>query len=86
MTEPENIMLQLLRGIRADMAEFREETRVNHEATNAKIGTLAQSIVGLQNSVEGIRGDVRLLSLAIDEHTQRLDRIEHHLGLDASKH
>ena len=82
--EPTNLVLEQLRAIRAEQA-----------LTNDKIGTLAEGMVsmrkhiddldkrvgGLSDRIEGLRGDVRMIAIAVDEHTTRLDRIEHKLNL-----
>jgi hypothetical protein len=75
--KPSDIVLEQLRAIRAEQAE-----------TSAKIGTLAQAVVGLQRDSQDIKKELSTLSqnsgilaIAVDEHTHRLDRIEKRLGL-----
>lgn len=77
--QPDNLILELLRTIRAEQAE-----------TNAKLGAMAQSMVSmrkdvsnldmrvgkLEDTVQGMRADVRMIAIAVDEHTHRLDKIE----------
>jgi prefoldin subunit 5 len=82
--EPTNLVLEQLRAIRAEQA-----------LTSTKIGALAESMVsmrkhiddlderidGLYGHIQGLRADVRMIAIAVDEHTTRLDRIEHKLDL-----
>jgi len=79
--QPENLVLEMLRAIRSDQDSMRRE----QAEMSTKIGVLAQSMVsmrkdinGLEDAVRGMGNDVRLISLAVDEHTHRLDRIEAH--------
>jgi hypothetical protein len=80
MTEQaENLVIELLRAIRKDQAE-----------TNLKIGSLAESMVSMRKdingletrigsleiAVQGVRADMRMIAIAADEHTHRLDKIE----------
>ena len=75
--EPINLVLEQLRAIRAEQA-----------LTTNKIGALAEGMVSmrkriddLDDHIQGLRGDVRMIAMAVDEHTTRLDRIEHKLNL-----
>lgn len=84
--QPDNLILELLRTIRAEQAE-----------TNAKLGVMAQSMVSMRKDISGVevktdnlaskvgklddsfqslRADVRMIVIAVDEHTHRLDKIE----------
>ena len=72
--QPENLVLELLRVIRSEQSEM-----------SAKIGAMAQSMVSmrkdinsLESAVQGVRADVRMIAIAVDEHTNRLDKIEAH--------
>ena len=58
-----------------------------------QVETLAQGQVSLRSELRSIRDDIKTINLsigemaiAVDGHNSRLDRIEHHLGLDAKKH
>jgi predicted nucleic acid-binding Zn-ribbon protein len=86
--EPNNIVLQQLRLIRDEIAVMKDE--VTH-----KIGAMAETLVGVKRdisilrttitsvevSVHGARQDIATLSIAVDEHTHRLERIEKKLDL-----
>ena len=75
--ETENLVLELLRSIRADI----ERLRLQQEKTNLKIETLAGGMVSMKSSVESMRLDIRMI--AVDGHAGRLDKIEG--SLDALK-
>lgn len=70
--EPENLVLKLLREIRAENASQFEELRGGQ-------GVIAQGLNSLRNEVRGIKDDIvqikdRLgeLALAVDHHTRTL--------------
>ena len=79
--EPENLTLQHLRQIRTVMQEGFAKLSTEQALTSHKIGTLAEGMVSMRQSIEGLRNDMRMVSLAVDEHTTRLDRIEVRLNL-----
>ena len=77
--QPDNIVLELLRVMRSEIGEITAK----QEATNLKIETLAGSMVSmrkdiysLESVVQGMRGDLRMIAIAVDGHAQRLDKIE----------
>ncbi len=107
--QPDNLVLELLRAIRAEQAEMRAEQvemraeqaemraeqaemraeqaemRAEQAEMSAKLGSMAQSMVSmrkdigrLDDAVQGLRADVRMIAIAVDEHTNRLDKIEAH--------
>ena len=78
--QPENLVLELLRSIRADVGVLKEK----QEVTNLKIETLAGSMVSMKASMDSIRLDMRMVAIAVDGHAQRLDKIE--ALLDTLKH
>jgi hypothetical protein len=82
--QTDNIVLEHLRAIRADMAGLR----ANQAETNLKIETLAGSMVSmrkdinsLESAVQGLRGDMRMIAIAVDGHAARLEKIEAHLAV-----
>jgi len=79
--EPNNLTLQHLRQIRTEMQEGFAKLTTEQALTSHKIGTLAEGMVSMRQSIEGLRNDMRMVSLAVDEHTTRLDRIEVGLNL-----
>jgi hypothetical protein len=72
--EPENLTLKQLAALRSDM-------QAGFAALNTKVGAIAQTLVGMQKDIHGLKDNVAVLAVAVDEHTHRLDRIEKHLGL-----
>ena len=79
--EPDNLTLQHLRQIRTEMQEGFAKLTTEQALTSHKIGALAEGMVWMRQSIEGLRNDMRMVSLAVDEHTTRLDRIEVRLNL-----
>jgi chromosome segregation ATPase len=84
--EPENLILKLLREMRAESTSQFEELR-------GAVGVVAQGLNSVRSELKEIKSDIvtvkdRLgeIALVVDHHTTRLDSIEHHLGLDAPKH
>ena len=77
--EPPNLVLEQLRLIREEQV-----------LTSRKIGALAEGMVSIrkqgdeinkrldriEHQIDGLRGDMHMVTLAVDEHTVRLDRIE----------
>jgi hypothetical protein len=88
MAEPDNLVLEQLRLMRADIGTMKDEL-------GRKIGALAESLVGIKKdirivdsrldaldvSVHRIGQDIGTLALAVDEHTHRLERMEDRLNL-----
>lgn len=89
--EPDNLVLEHLRAIRAELGE-----------NTLKIGALAESMVSMRRdindlgkrvdnldkrvdhltgSIDALRADMRMIAIATDEHTRRLDRIDARLRL-----
>ncbi len=79
--QTDNLVIEMLRAIRSEQESMRRE----QTEMSAKIGVLAQSMVsmhkdinGLEDAVRGMGNDMRVIALAVDEHTHRLGRIEAH--------
>lgn len=88
--QADNLVLDILREIRVEQEAMRQEFRADISELNLKVGTLAQSMVsmrkdinGLEDAVRGMGNDMRVIALAVDEHTHRLDRIEAHYNPQA---
>ena len=89
----ENHTIRLLQELRAELAEFRSDTAAQFDSVSRAIGSLAQTTVAVKSDVAtlklevtAMRGDINTIALAVDHHSERLERIEHHLGLDRSPH
>ena len=85
-SEPENIVLKQLAALRVDMQEGFAKLTTEQVATNEKLGSVASSLVGMQRDIRDIKRELATLGVAVDEHTNRLDKIEKHLGLGAERH
>lgn len=82
-SEPDNIVLEQLRLLRADLARIENKTDSKFDDLTHKVGMMAQTLVAMQRDLNGIKRDVSglkdtvgTLGIAIDEHTLRLDRME----------
>ena len=69
--EPDNPTLQHMRQIRAEMQKGFAKLTTEQALTSHKIGTLAEGMVSMRQSIEGLRNDMRMVSIAVDEHTTR---------------
>ena len=61
----------------AELHTVREEQAV----TSEKIGTLAASMVSMRKQIDDLTTSTRLIAVAVDDHSHRLERIEKRLGL-----
>ena len=85
----QDLIFETLKAIRAELS-------LNSE----KIGAMAQAVVGVQREMHDLKQETRdmrqdirtlhdamsVLSIAVDEHTRRLDRINERLGLNNPTH
>ena len=74
MTEPDNIILQQLRLIRSELAEFREQHLADMREIKNRLLAVEQQIVGLHLDAAAVRDRLARVET-------RLDRIETRLGL-----
>jgi hypothetical protein len=51
------------------------------DALDHRVGSLAQTLLGVQRDLRRLSDTVETIAAAVDEHTHRLDRIEKRLGL-----
>ena len=94
MTEVTNeLIFEVLKKVQAAQAEMRSkmedmETKAiaRDEKTQAQIGFLAQGQTGMRGDIKRMSDHIYEITMSIDHHTTRLDAIERHLGLAASKH
>ena len=82
--EPDNMVLEQLRLLRTDMARIEVKLDNNSAEQSHKMGTMAQTLVAVQRDLGSIKRDVASLKdtvgtigIAVDEHTRRLDHLEH---------
>jgi hypothetical protein len=62
-------------AIQAELAAVREEQAL----TNRKIGTLAESMLAVSKRLGDLGQQMRMVALAVGEHTSSLDQIEKQL-------
>jgi hypothetical protein len=78
MVEVSNeLIYKLMLEIQAELKDVRAEQQV----TSAKIGTMAASMVSMSKQIEDLTTSTRLIAVAVDDHSHRLDRIEKKLDL-----
>lgn len=70
MSETNNLVLEHLRAIRADIADIKREVTAN----SVQLSAMGQQLAGLTAAVYGSKAD-------IDDIKRRLDRVEHRLEL-----
>jgi hypothetical protein len=58
--------------IKTELAAVREEQAL----TSRKIGAMAESMVAMNKRLDDLSQQMRMVALAVDEHTTRLDQIE----------
>ena len=71
------LMYEVLKKIQGDVGHIR--SRVDEH--DLKIGSIAESMVGVRRDLNSMRADLRMMAIAVDEHTVRLDHIETRLNL-----
>lgn len=94
------LLYEILKTLQAGQAELRQQVGVlaqGQVSMRSDITSMRSDMASLRgdmhNEISGMRGDMKHLlvivqeiALAVDHHTQRLDRIEQHLGLDTTPH
>ena len=65
MSEPDNLVLELLRGMRAEMQGVREDVR-----------NVREDIHEIRGDIHEIRTDIRGLKLNQDKHTMQLEYLD----------
>jgi chromosome segregation ATPase len=93
---PENIILHHLQAIREELALTNKkigtladgQVGMRHDIQSLKrdIQNLKTEMNDLKMEVHALRADLQTLAIAFDGHSERLDRIEHRLGLMDSTH
>lgn len=94
MTETtDNLVIRLLQEMRseaqetlAEMKEMRRENAVQFEELRAQIGVVAQGQNSIRQELKLVREQIQEIAIVVDHHSMRLDAIDHHLGLNQSKH
>ena len=89
-----HVILPYMVDVSLDMIWKRLEDLQSGQATilqrldslDHKVGSLAQTLLGVQRDVRRLSDTVETLATVVDEHTNRLDRIEKRLGLNAEHH
>ena len=94
MSEPDNIVLQLLREMRSEMKSEFADVRSEVKSLRADVASdlmtvekrLLEQIVGLRRSVVEYHSSAIGHGVLFTEMEERLRRIERHLNLDEGSH
>jgi tetrahydromethanopterin S-methyltransferase subunit G len=85
-TEPENLTLKQLALLRSEMQEGFAKITAEQVLAARKIGAMAEGMVSvtkrlddLDHKVDDLTKSNRLVALAVDDHTHRLDKIDDRL-------
>ena len=78
--ETENLVLELLRGMRAEIAAFRAETEKHFTAIEARLGTIEDRVEAIETQLEGIRyvlvASVGSIATDLKDHETRIVALE----------
>jgi hypothetical protein len=100
MAEPDHLILQILRQIRAEVADSKAELKSDIHSLRADVATdihslradligvekkLSEQIVGLRRSVMEYHSSAVGHGILMSEFEERLRRVEQHLNLPASE-
>ncbi|MBV8401728.1 MAG: hypothetical protein JOZ58_24645 [Acetobacteraceae bacterium] len=89
MAEVSNeLIYKLMLDIQAEQKTMRAhidagfaDIRAEQEALSVKVGTIADSMVSMRKQMDDQTTSTRLIAVAVDEHSHRLERIEKKLNL-----
>ena len=77
----ENIILEMLKGLRSDVKEFRSRYEEDVDDLKARMSSLENSMVSVKREVNhGDEVDARQ-QVSLDKLMKRIERIEHRLEL-----
>lgn len=80
--DTENHTLELLRGLREEMADGFRKVQARIGDINNNVGHLASAMVTLRREVREVIDTVQPMAVASTHYAERLGRIERHLGID----
>jgi hypothetical protein len=82
MTENvENMILELLKGMRNELRDFRTETSENFMQVKARLQSLEERVTLTEKGLANVHGDQALIQLRLDRLGDRIERIEKRLEL-----
>jgi len=82
MTENvENLILELLKGMRNELRDFRTETSDNFMQVKARLQSLEERVTLTEKGLANVHGDQALIQLRLDRLGDRIERIEKRLEL-----
>jgi hypothetical protein len=82
MVEVSNeLIYKLMLEIQGEQKALRADMDAGFEALTAKVGTVASGMVSVNKQLDDLTTATRLIAVAVDDHSHRLDRIEKTLSL-----
>jgi chromosome segregation ATPase len=63
------------KALRANIEASFADTRAEQDALSAKVGTIASAMVSINKQLDDLTTSSRLIAVAVDEHTHRLDGV-----------
>jgi hypothetical protein len=94
MSDEPNLVLEHLRAIREEQAVLSSKLgavadsmvsmRKDIYSLEKRIDGMEKQAANLTDAVNGLRADMRMIAVAVDQHSARLDKIEVRLGLHPS--
>lgn len=79
--EPENLVLELLRGLRSDVQSMRGEMHAEFSDVKQRMTTLERGMAGVKRDSGDLYEDHARQQAAIDRLNERIERIERRLDL-----
>jgi hypothetical protein len=91
--QPESLILRHLQDIRGELRDLRADNTAQFSELRAQVAVLAKAQVAMRiqtkelgDKFDGMAVHMQEIAIVLDHSSDRLDRIERHLGLDTSKH
>lgn len=81
MSDPDNIVLEMLRGLRSDIATFRNDTRADLNDIKERMLTIERGIGGMKRDSADLFDDHARQQSAIDRIIQRIEILEKRLEI-----
>lgn len=82
------LIYKLMLEIQAEQKAMRADTQVEQKAMRdeqkelaLKVGTIADAMVSVNKRLDDLTTTTRLIAVAVDDHSHRLERIEKKLNL-----
>lgn len=78
----ENLVLELLRSMRNDIATFRSEVKADLHDVKYRLSRLENGIVGVKRDALSMQDDIYQQQTILDRVVERIERIEKRLDIN----